>query len=177
LNRDGRFRSKGRKTVNLVSKSKQRGAALVVGFALAGTLAAGAAASGAPQGMGTQAYQALHTRSEALNQAYGLGGGTVGSATRALAVRSQALNQAYGIGVVSPGDIAAALNALEVRSAAMDAQFRLGPYAIVRPTGFDWGDAGIGAAGMLGFVLVAGGLLAGRRRLRELRGPSVPRTT
>jgi hypothetical protein len=30
---------------------------------------------------------------------------------------------------------------------------------IVEPSGFDWGDAGVGAAGALGVVLVASGLV------------------
>jgi hypothetical protein len=38
--------------------------------------------------------------------------------------------------------------------------------------GFDWGDAGIGAAGILGMVSIAGGLLllvGGRRRRRDMQ--------
>jgi hypothetical protein len=161
--------------VNLVSKCKKGAAALIVGFVLAGALAAVAAAStGAPKGMAPQAYQALHARSEALNQAYGLG--TTG-ALRALGARSEALNRTYGLGVVSPSAVADALGALEIRSQALNARYRLGPYAIVKPTtGFDWGDAGIGAAAMLGTLLVAGGLLAGRRRFRGVEQTS-PRTT
>ena len=40
------------------------------------------------------------------------------------------------------------------------------------PSGFDWGDAGIGAAGMLGLFSIAAGLalmLTARRRRRTLR--------
>lgn len=160
--------------MNLGRKNKARGAAFVVGVVLAGILAAGAAASdGMPRGMSPQAYQALEARSQALNDAYGLGGN--GSVGGALAVRSQALNQTYGIDAVTPGDVASALGALEARSDAMDARYHLGAYATVRPSPrFDWTDAGIGAAGMLGIVLVAAGLLFGASRVRAA---SVPRTT
>jgi hypothetical protein len=40
------------------------------------------------------------------------------------------------------------------------------------PSGFDWGDAGIGAAGMLALACIGAGsalLIAGRRRRQELR--------
>ena len=47
-----------------------------------------------------------------------------------------------------------------------------GTYAqpqIIRNSGFDWGDAGIGAAGGLGFAMVGGVLLIGARRMRRTR--------
>jgi hypothetical protein len=143
--------------VNLCRKTKELGAAFVVGVVLAGTAAAGAAASegaakGAPRGMSAQAFHALEARSQALNDAYGLSGTAVG---------------------VTPGDVADALAALEARSDALDARYHLGAYAESQPTpGFDWTDAGIGAGGALGLVLVAAGLAVGTHRFRV-----VPRTT
>jgi hypothetical protein len=164
--------------VNSVMKSRSTTATLLVAFVLAGALAANALASGStPQGMSPQAFQALHARSVALDKAYGLGAGT-GTPLQALKVRSEALNRAYGLGTVTPSDVAGALNALQVRSTALDARYHLGPYAVVRPTtGFNWGDAGIGAAGMFGMVLIGAGLIAGTRRYRTVRETSVPRTT
>jgi hypothetical protein len=42
------------------------------------------------------------------------------------------------------------------------------------PGGFDWGDAGIGAAGGLGLSMLAigGGLVIAQRRERRTRGPA-----
>lgn len=164
--------------MNLVSKSKQGAAALVSGFVVAGVLVAGALAAGSvPQGMSSQAYQALHERSQALNRAYHLGG-TYDPAQSALQLRSEALNRAYGLGGVPPGSVSDALKAIRIRGDAMNAQYHLGRYTVVRAaTGFDWGDAGIGAAGMLGIVLIVGGVVAGTRRFRDVRETSVPRTT
>ena len=63
-----------------------------------------------------------------------------------------------------------AFAALVARSEALNRQYGLGrtsqPTKVVeQPTGsgngFDWGDFGIGAAAMLGLVLLSGGLLAG----------------
>lgn len=64
----------------------------------------------------------------------------------------------------------------QTTSSAADRQPRVSvpPTTIVRvitPSGFDWGDAGIGAAGGLGLTLVAlgGALTVGRRRERQPR--------
>ena len=69
---------------------------------------------------------------------------------RALMIRSQALNAKYGLGgsrvVASPR-----------------------PAVTVGRSGFDWGDFGIGAAAMLGFGLIAIGLVAGNRRIPRPR--------
>ena len=140
--------------MNSLSFTKSRVAALIVAFVLTGALAAGAAASGTRgQGADAAAMRALHLRSEALNTTYGLGDATV----------------------VDPSSVAAAVAALTARSEALNAQYHLGPYAIVRPTtGFRWVDAAIGAAGMLGIVLVAGGLAAGIRRFRSVAEAAAP---
>ena len=63
----------------------------------------------------------------------------------------------------------AAYRALMLRSAALNRQYgldrtRQSTKVVAQPTGsgngFDWGDFGIGAAAMLGLVLLSGGLLA-----------------
>ena len=46
------------------------------------------------------------------------------------------------------------------------------PVAQAPATGFNWGDAGIGAAGMLGLIAVAGGtLLVATQHRRQRRSP------
>jgi hypothetical protein len=138
---------------------------IVVLLSTIGTLVvlAGAAqaATSKPAGMSTPEYRALMLRSQALNDKYGLGK-PVGKPTgmsqaeyRALMLRSQALNEKYGLG--GSAKVAAP-------SSQHEAQ-------IVSSNDFAWGDFGIGAAAMLGLVLLATGLIAGGRR-----GRRAPRT-
>jgi hypothetical protein len=114
---------------------------------LAGSAQAGSAR---PSAMSKAEYRALMLRSQALNEKYGLGATTAKPAAmtwpeyRALMLRSKALDAKYGLGgshtTASP------------QSAVTVAQ-----------GGFAWSDFGLGAAAMLGLVLVATGLVAGRR--------------
>jgi hypothetical protein len=70
------------------------------------------------------------------------------------------------------GGDAAAMRALMLRSEALDRKYHLGRYAVAplarQSGGFDWGDAGIGAAAILGLVLFAGGAVLGTRKRRTL---------
>ena len=114
------------------------------------------AANSRPVGMTKAEYRALMLRSEALNQQYGLGSGTYKPTAmgrqeyRALALRSKALNAKYGLSgarvVASPP-----------------------PAVTVAENGFVWGDFAIGAAAMLGLVLVATGVFAVTRRIPRTR--------
>jgi hypothetical protein len=136
--------------VNIPTPS--RGIAVVV--ALIGTMLVlvGSAQSGSarPSGMSKAEYRALMLRSEALNEKYGLGASAAKPAAmtwpeyRALMLRSKALNAKYGLG----GSHATAAP----RRAITIAQ-----------GGFAWSDFGLGAAAMLGLVLLATGVVAGRR--------------
>ena len=67
---------------------------------------------------------------------------------------------------------AAATRALMLRSEALNRKYHLGRYAVTPLTrqsgGFGWGDAGIGAAAILGLVLFAGGVLLATRKRRTL---------
>jgi hypothetical protein len=54
----------------------------------------------------------------------------------------------------------AALQALEVRGEAMNSVSAT-PVSTSSSGGFDWGDFSIGAASMLGLILLAGGITAG----------------
>ena len=47
---------------------------------------------------------------------------------------------------------------------------------VIRSSGFDWSDFGIGAGAMLGFVLLAGGIAAGAydSRKNKVRPPRRP---
>jgi len=171
--------------------------AVVLAFVLAPVSRAG---NGVPAGMTGAAWQALQLRSEALNQqyaperalairsealerAYGLesspSGGTATQAVTALKARSEGLNRAYGIGSSSSGGTAAqALHALEVRGDALNQRYQLGRYAVISVSnGFDWTDAGIGAAAMLGFVLALGGVAVVARRSRRPGDASAPSMT
>jgi hypothetical protein len=114
------------------------------------------AANSRPDGMTKAAYRALMLRSEALNRQYQLGSGTYKPAAmgrqeyRALVQRSKALNAKYGLG-----------GAPVVAST---------PAAVtVAENGFVWGDFAIGAASMLGLVLMATGVFAATRRIPRTR--------
>jgi hypothetical protein len=104
------------------------------------------AATSKPAGMSNAEYRALMFRSEALNEKYHLGTysavpqGMTAAAYRALVLRSEALNQRYRLGAFAP--------ATRVVTAA---------------AGFSWSAFGIGAAAMLGLVLLASGALVGGR--------------
>jgi hypothetical protein len=100
--------------------------------------------------------------------------GSTTPAQRAEAVRSQAMNQRYHLGAYAPkastGGNTAALRALEIRSQALNERYHLGKYAIVRQSnGFDWADAGVGGAAVLGLLLIGGGVALGVRRVRSER--------
>jgi hypothetical protein len=134
--------------------TSRRIATVVVAIAALAALTGSAhAANNKPKGMSTAAYRALVLRSEALNQTHRLGrwkdvpSGMTGSEYRALMIRSDGLNKRYGLGRWST-------------SAAPRA-----PSGVSH--GFAWGAFGIGAATMLGIVLLAAGVIAGSRFMRE----------
>jgi hypothetical protein len=145
--------------VNSSQTTSRIGAVLAtVGTVLA--LAASAqAATSAPAGMTESEYRALMIRSEALNDLHG------NAVTRLSPQEFTGLYQAGG-NRMAPEELAA----LVTRSEALNRRSQLDrtsrPTTVVeQPTGsgsgFDWGDFGIGAAAMLGLVLLGGGLLAG----------------
>jgi hypothetical protein len=128
------------------------GALLVLG-------ASAQAATSKPASMSKAEYRALMIRSQALNDKYGLGTSARPAAMtkaeyRALMIRSQAMNDMYGLG------------RSHVARQAEPAQ----PSVVSNDT-FAWADFGIGAAAMLGLVLVSIGLIAGGRH-----GRRAPRT-
>ena len=134
-----------------ISSTARRIAAVVVAIA-AVTALTGVAQAGTsrPAGMTKSEYQALVLRSEALNQRYGLGKWAgVPPEFRALTIRSEALNKRYGLG----GSSASAARTLAGSS-----------------HGFALGAFGIGAAAMLGLVLVAGGMIVRSRFTRDAAG-------
>jgi hypothetical protein len=145
------------------------------------------AASSRPAGMTKAEYRALMLRSEALNRQHGLGSGTYKPAAmnldgdRALVLRSKALNRQYALGSGTSKPAAMSpdgYRALVLRSKALNAKYGLGgahlvastqPAVTVAENGFVWGDFAIGAAGMLGVVLVATSVIAATRRIPRTR--------
>lgn len=135
------------------------GAVLGTIGAVVALAASAQAVTSKPAGMSQPEYRALMIRSEALNTLYG------NAVTRLSPQQFKGLFQA-GANRMAPQAFAA----LVARSEALNRQSRLDrtsqPTKVVeQPTGsgngFDWGDFGIGAAAMLGLVLLSGGLLAG----------------
>ena len=123
------------------------------------------AATSKPAGM-SQPDRALMIRSEALNKLHG------NAVTR---LSPQQFKELYQTGAnrMAPQEFAAFV----ARSEALDRRYGLDrtsqPTKVVeQPTGsgngFGWGDFGIGAAAMLGLVLLSGGLLAGAYLGREI---------
>jgi hypothetical protein len=121
------------------------------------------AAASKPAGMSNAEYRALMIRSQALNDRYGLGWPaqkpelmTVAE-LRAIMLRSQALNDKYGL-----GGSAVAAPITRPQPAVAGPTTRPEP-AVIATDAFAWGDFGIGAAAMLGLVLLVAGLIAGGR--------------
>jgi hypothetical protein len=142
--------------------------------ALVGLLPAAATAGGRPHGMSPAAYKALVAQGRALNARYGASPlhGYPASANQALLERSQALNDRFGNAVtrLSPEQFAGlwlaggskltpeALNALVVRSEALN---RSAPGRIPQPAGhssFAWDDFGVGIGAMAAAVSLLCGI-------------------
>jgi hypothetical protein len=131
----------------------RRIATIVVAIsALTGLTGSGQAATTKPDRMSTAQYRALVLRSDSLNEKYRLGEwkgvprGLTVPEYRAIMIRGEALNKRYGLGRWSTSTAAPA------RSGGSH--------------GFAWGAFGIGAAAMLGLVLLASGVIAGSRFTR-----------
>jgi hypothetical protein len=145
--------------VNISQTTVRIGAVLGTIGAIVVLAASAQAATSKPAGMNQPEYRALMIRSEALNKLYG------NAVPRLSPLVFKELYQA-GANRMSPQESAA----LVARSEALNRRYGLNrtsqPTKVVeQPTGsgngFDWGDFGIGAAAMLGLVLLSGGLLAG----------------
>jgi hypothetical protein len=115
-------------------------------------LAGPASASSKPSRMTKAEYRALMLRSQALNEKYGLGQGMTKAEYRALTLRSEALNKKYHLGswAVSPASTTGSTGG-----------------------GFAWSAFGIGAATMLGVVLLVSGAIVGGRYGRRAPRPQI----
>jgi hypothetical protein len=119
-------------------------------------------ASSRPAGMSVGAYQSLVIRSRALDHMYGLDrrnwkpAAMPEGAYRSLVIRSQALDDKYG-----PGRTDVARSSAPSRPQDVSA------------SGFAWSDFGVGAAAMLGLVLIVGGLVVGGHHARRAPNPRV----
>ena len=138
--------------MNISQTTLRIGAVLGTIGAIVVLAASAQAATPKPAEMSQPEYRALMIRSEALNEKYHLGiwankPASVSARDRALILRSEALNRKYGLG----------------GSTAKTAS--VAP-AIVAGSGFAWADFGIGAATILGVVLVGIGVFFGSRHGR-----------
>jgi hypothetical protein len=142
-------------------------AALAIGAVLAGETAT-AASAGVPEGMTKAAYQALHIRSEALNNLYG-------NAVTRLSPAQFAAYWNAGASRLSPDEF----NALVVRSEGLNSygktlQASTPVASTSASTSFAWDDFGIGMAAAFGLVLLTGGLAVAVRTgtRKQVRIPS-----
>jgi hypothetical protein len=147
--------------------------AIVLGTAAAFAAFASSAfaTSAKPAAMTHAEYQALTARSQMLNDRYG------NAVTRLSPVEFTALWQAGGHRM-DPDELVALVTRSEAINEAYDRLQAFGPQAVAAVTdppappasptiGFAWSDAGIGAAAMLGAVLLAGGLIVAARHTRR----------
>jgi hypothetical protein len=156
-----------------ISRTTARIAALLGTMVVVVAVAASAQASSSkPAAMSKAEYQALMSHSEALNARYG------NAVTRLSPQQFKALYEAGG-DRLAPQELVA----LVARSEALNTRYGLGATSgpgvgtekpVVSPGAtFDWADFGIGAAAMLGLLLLAGGLIVGSRYGRRLPRASV----
>jgi hypothetical protein len=136
--------------------------ALAIGAVLAGATAT-AASAGVPEGMTKGEYQAVHIRSEALNNLHG-------NAVTRLSPVQFAANWNAGASRLSPDE----LNALVIRSEALNSygktlQASTPEASTSAPTSFAWDDFGIGMAAAFGLVLLTGGLAVAVRTATRKR--------
>lgn len=129
-------------------------------------------------GVSSPVQQAEKLRGQAMNRFYGLGtyssAGT--AAQRAEEIRGQEMNHFYSLGAYS-STAAAAQRAVERRSQAINRFYGVGSNAVVSTSSpFDWNNVGIGAGGVVGLIILAGGLAVLVRR-RTTGQPSSPSTT
>jgi len=94
---------------------------------------------------------------------------------RTVRARADAMDRYYHLGRYSPA--AVALRAEKRRAEAIDRYYHLGRYAVIKPpSSFEWADAGIGAAAMLGAIMLVAGLTAVVSRHRSGK-PVFPSTS
>lgn len=148
--------------------TRRIGAVLVTIGAIAILAGSAQGATSRPLLMSKAEYRALMIRSEALDNLYG------NAVTRLSPRQFKSLYNAGGYRLAPQEFIA-----LVARSEALNRRYGLEePTAptsspVQQPVrvgadGFDWGDFGIGAAAMLGLVLLSGGLLAGAYHGRKI---------
>ena len=139
-------------------------ATIAIGMVL--TAVTGPAAQAGPGQTPSDANQALHRRSLALNVMYGLGkpAGMTDAQYRASLIRSAALNERYGLPVVlTSSEIERLYGMGRTRSP------ELAP-ATNMSREFSWGAFGMGAAVMFGLALLVGCVFVRRPLLATLRG-------
>jgi len=132
---------------------------------LAAALASGTANAATSPGYTAQGLKADGLRLQSMAERYTQMRGSTPAGLNADGLRLQAIARAFESRPAASFYTPQALKAEGLRW-----QRLAGTYAqpqIIRNSGFDWGDAGIGAAGGLGFAMVGGALLIGARRMRR----------
>jgi hypothetical protein len=152
------------------SKTTSRIAIVLGTFAALVAFASSAQASSTtPAGMTQAEYAAVMARSEALDEQYG------NAVTRLSPEQFEALSKAGG-DRLEPQELVALMTRSQGLNDMYEPRDAFGPQgagAIDPPTpvvssSFGWSDAGIGAAAMLGFVLLTGGLFVAARHSRRV---------
>jgi hypothetical protein len=146
----------------------------LIAIAVLGFTVTASIAQAKPTGMTRAEYNALILRSEALNQLYQAPGKPALMSLpeyKALMLRSEGLNQKYGVVQVkgenyfARGLAAAPDDTVPVKGENYFANGlpESAPAGASTTTDFEWGNVGIGMAGLLGLIVIAGGVIGLRR--------------
>jgi hypothetical protein len=135
---------------------------------LAAALSTGTALAG---GTTPQGLKADGLRLQALARAYGQTDGSTPQGLKADGLRWQGIARAYESRPAASYYTPAALRAQGLRWNALVQMYRSQPDSTVASSGggFDWGDAGVGAAGGLGFAVFAVAAVIFARHLRRAK--------
>lgn len=133
----------------------------IVGIVLAGLLLPTAIAQAKPTGMTKAEYRALMIRSEGLNQKYGLG-----EKSRQASLRSK-LEEIGAWAVPSTQPVVGSKPLVSEKLAGLDLPTPPPTIVASGSDGFDWNDAGIGAAFVFGAVFLGAASLMTVRRHQQ----------
>ena len=131
----------------------------IIGIVLSGLLLPVAIAQAKPVGMSKAEYRALMIRSEGLNQKYG-----VGQSQQAIIREKLQEIGAWAVPSTSAQNAVVSKPLVSEKLAGLDLRAPTTTLAASSSDGFDWNDAGIGAAFVLGAMLLGAASLGTMRR-------------